>query len=245
MSPAYPLRLEGRLDPRTSRLLWILKWLLVLPQAVVMVFLCLCSGLTWIVVFVAILITGRYPAGLFRYNVGVMRWSWRLSFYSSGAFATDEYPPFTLDDTDYPARLEVTYPEHLDRGLVLVKWLLAVPHLLIVWILVDVTVTTGGGVGHLSSTQQDSWVSWDGWGLIPILALGTAVVFAVTGRYPQGMFDLLMGLNRWVYRVWAYLMLMTDEYPPFRLDRGGEDPATAPVPPGAAKGHPNASDVLG
>jgi hypothetical protein len=159
-----------------------------------------------------------------------MRWSWRLSFYSSGAFATDHYPPFTLDETDYPAGLDVDYPEHLNRWLVLVKWLLAVPHLIIVAVLVDVTVSSASSA---SSATQEGWTSWGGWGLIPILALGTAVVLAVTGTYPQGMFDLLMGLNRWVYRVWAYLMLMTDEYPPFRLDRGGDDPATALASPGA------------
>jgi hypothetical protein len=225
MSPVYPLRLDGKLDPTTSRWLWIVKGLLVFPQVVVMIFLWFCSGLTLVVVFFAILFTGRYPAGLFRYNVGVMRWSWRVSFYSSGAYATDQYPPFTLDDTDYPAGLDVAYPEHLSRWLVLVKWLLAVPHLLIVAVLVDVAVST--------ATQQEGWSPWGGWGLISILALGTAVVFAVTGTYPRAMFDLLMGLNRWVYRVWAYMMLMTDEYPPFRLERGGDDPATAPVLPGA------------
>jgi hypothetical protein len=225
MSPVYALRLDGKLDPTTSRWLWIVKGLLVLPQAVLMTLLFLCSGLTWVLVLLAILFTGRYPAGLFRFNVGVMRWSWRMSFYSSGAFATDRYPPFTLDDTDYPAGLYVAYPEHLNRWLVLVKWLLAVPHLLIVALLVGVTVS--------SSPQQEGWASWAALGLIPILAVGTVVMLAVTGRYPQAMFDLLMGLNRWVYRVWAYLLLMTDEYPPFRLDRGGVDPARAPDSPGA------------
>lgn len=224
MSSVYPLRIEGKFDPATSRWLWIIKWLLVLPHAVVLIFVYLWSLLTWIVAFFAILFTGRYPRGLFDYNVGVMRWSWRLSFYSSGAFATDEYPPFTLEDTNYPARLDVEYPEHLSRWLVLVKWLLAVPHLIIVALLVDVTVS--------SSTQQNGWASGGAWGLITILALVAAVMLAFSGRYPQDLFDLLMGLNRWVYRVWAYMMLMTDEYPPFRLDRGGDDPTTPQDSPG-------------
>src|SRR5450631_1412387 len=214
MSSAYPLRLEGKLDPTTSRWLWIIKWLLVLPHGFVLIFLYLCSVLTWVVAFFAILITGRYPRGLFNYNVGVLRWSWRVSFYSSGAFATDEYPPFTLEDVNYPARLDVAYPEHLSRWLVLVKWLLAVPHLLIVALLVDVTVS--------SSMQQDGWASWGTWGLISILALVA----------------VLMGLNRWVYRVWAYMMLMTDEYPPFRLDRGGAEPTTPQDSPRALKDRP-------
>jgi len=230
MSSAYPLRLEGKLDPTTSRWLWIIKWLLVLPHGFVLIFVYLCSVLTWVVAFFAILFTGRYPRGLFNYNVGVLRWSWRVSFYSSGAFATDEYPPFTLEDTNYPARLDVAYPEHLNRWLVLVKWLLAVPHLIIVTLLVDVTVS--------SSTQQNGWASWGTWGLISILALVAAVMLAFSGTYPRGLFDLLMGLNRWVYRVWAYMMLMTDEYPPFRLDRGGAEPTTPQDSPEALQDRP-------
>jgi hypothetical protein len=218
MSSAYPLCLEGKIDPATSRWVWILKGLLAIPSAFVLGLLLLCSILTWIVAFFAILLTGRYPRGLFRYNVGVMRWSWRLSFYASGVLATDEYPPFTLDDTGYPARLDVDYPEHLNRWLVLVKWLLAVPHLIIVALLVDVTVSPW--------SQQDGLASWGTLGLISILGLVAVVMLAISGTYPRGLFDLLMGLNRWVYRVWAYMMLMTDEYPPFRLDRGGDEPVT-------------------
>jgi hypothetical protein len=218
MSSAYPLRLEGKIDPATSRWVWIVKGLLAIPSAFVLGLLLLCSILTWIAASFAILLTGRYPRGLFRYNVGVMRWSWRLDFYASGVLATDMYPPFTLDDTDYPARLDVAYPEHLNRWLVLVKWLLAVPHLIIVALLVDASVPWSW-----SLQQQDGWASWGTWGLIPILALVAVVMLAFSGTYPRGLFDLLMGLNRWVYRVWAYMMLMTDEYPPFRLDRGGDE----------------------
>jgi hypothetical protein len=215
---AYPVRLQGSLDPTTSRWLWLIKWLLLFPHYVVLTFLCLCSALTWIVAFFAILFTGRYPRGLFDFNVGVMRWSWRVSFYYPGVLATDQYPPFTLDDTEFPARLDVAYPEHLNRWLVLVKWLLAVPHLIIVALLVDVTVSPW--------SQQDGLASWGTLGLISILGLVAVVMLAISGTYPRGLFDLLMGLNRWVYRVWAYMMLMTDEYPPFRLDRGGDEPVT-------------------
>ena len=230
MSNAYPLRLDGNLDLTTSRWLWIIKWLLIIPQIFVLALLALISVITWIGAFFGILFTGRYPRGLFDYNVGVLRWGWRVSFYSLGAFATDKYPPFTLQDkADYPARLDVAYPENLNRWLVLVKLFLAIPHLIVVGILVG-----GASAASNASNQQDGWSTSDSTiGLISVLALVAVVVLAFNARYPRDIFDLLMGLHRWVFRVYAYMMLMTDEYPPFRLDSGGQDPATAPSPPAA------------
>jgi hypothetical protein len=221
MPHAYPVRLEGRLDHSTSRWVWVVKWLLVVPHIVVLVLLCVGAVIAGFGAFFAILLTGRYPRALFDYNVGVLRWAWRVSFYAFGAFATDRYPPFTLEETtDYPARLDVAYPEHLNRWLVLVKWFLAVPHLMVVGVLI------GAGFSFLPPLYGSA-VPWSGWGLITTLAVVNALILLFSGRYPKGLFDLLMGLNRWVYRVLAYMLLMTDEYPPFRLDGGGDDPRPA------------------
>ena len=229
----YPVRVDAVLDHHLSRGLWLVKWLAVIPHYVLLFFLWIAFGVLSLVALVAILATGRYPRGIFDFNVGVLRWSWRVAYYAYGVLGTDRYPPFRLrDDPDYPARLEVDYPDRLSRGLVLVKWwLLALPHYLLV------AIFAGGGLhltGDAGSADPASW----GWtfSLIGLLVLFAAVSLLFTGRYPRGIFDLVLGLNRWSLRVAAYAGLMTDDYPPFRLDMGGRDPGSGePVtghPPG-------------
>jgi uncharacterized protein DUF4389 len=234
--PPYPLRLEGALDPPISRWLWLVKWLLVIPHVIVLVFLWIAFILMWLVALFAILFTGRYPRAIFDFNVGVLRWSWRVGFYSYSGLGTDRYPPFTLADVpDYPARLDVAYPQALSRGLVLVKWwLLALPHYLVVGVF-------AGGAWAGVNAASDDWTWTSGGGLIGLLVFISGVVVLFTGRYPKAIFDFVMGMNRWVYRVAAYVTLMTDAYPPFRLDMGGHESApdiarTDAIPPTPAPG---------
>jgi hypothetical protein len=231
----YPLRLTGELSPRLSRGLWLVKWLLAIPHFIVLFFLWIAFLAVSVVAFFAILFTGRYPRGLFDFNVGVLRWSWRVGFYSYSALGTDRYPPFTLEDvSDYPARLEVEYPASLSRGLVLVKWwLLALPHYLIVAVF-------AGGAWTATTGASSEWI-WSSGGLVGLLVLFAGIMLLFTGRYPKSLYDFVLGMNRWVFRVAAYATLMTDVYPPFRLDMGGSEPPTAsasdtvpPIPAPAA-----------
>lgn len=220
----YPVKLTGQLDTRLSRWLWLLKWILVIPHVLVLIALWAGFLVLTAVAFVAILFTRRYPRAIFEYNVGVLRWTWRVSYYAYGALGTDVYPPFTLADRiDYPARLQVDYPEQLSRGLALVKWwLLALPHYLIVGIFV------GGGAW----VYQDGDAARPGGSLVGLLVLIAGMVLLVTGAYPRPIFDFVLGMNRWVLRVIGYAAFMTDQYPPFRLDQGGSDASVLTLPPG-------------
>ena len=182
-----PVRVDARLDAPLSRWLWLVKWVLVIPHLVVLMFLWAAFAVVTVVAFVAILVAGRYPRTIFDFTLGVLRWSWRVSYYATGAFGTDRYPPFSLGaEPDYPATLDIAYPEHLSRGLVLVKWwLLAIPHYLVLGFLL-------GGGGYLVTRSGSS----SGGGLIGLLVLIAVVILLFTGRYPRGLFDLVLGLDR-------------------------------------------------
>ncbi|MGW6396153.1 DUF4389 domain-containing protein [Streptomyces sp. NPDC055103] len=211
-APYSPVAVSADLDSRLSRWLWLVKWILVIPHWIVLCFLWIAFFVVTVIAFFAILFTERFPRGLFDFNLGVLRWSWRVSYYSYGALGTDRYPPFSLGpEPDYPARLDIAYPERLSRSLVLVKWwLLAIPHYFV--------------IAFFTSGMHAGW--WSG-GLITLLALIAGFALAFTERYPRDLFVLIVGLNRWVLRVAAYASLMTDAYPPFRLDQGGHEPGTA------------------
>ena len=228
--PLYPVRIEGQLQRDLSRWLWLVKWILAIPHYIVLAFLWLAFIVVTVIAFFAILFTGRYPRGLFEFNVGVLRWSWRVGFYSFSALGTDRYPPFSLGPADYPATLVVAYPAQLSRGLVLVKWwLLAIPHYLVLGVFGTGWWTGWWGRGNREWENGFTYSI----GLIGLLVLFAAVALLFRGRYPAGLFAFVMGLNRWTYRVVAYATLMTDVYPPFRLDQGEDEPVVPAAPPDA------------
>lgn len=206
----YPVNVEARLDEPLSRWLWLVKWFLAIPHWIVLAFGWMAFAVLTVVAWFAILVTGRYPRGIFAFNVGVLQYSWRVTAYATGAISTDRYPPFALHVADYPAELDVPYPEHLSRGKALVKtWLLALPHYAIL----------AGLYGAWNATWTWGDAQLQPPGVLTVLVIVAGVMLAATGRYPREVFRLVLGINRWLYRVIAYAALMRDDYPPFRLER--------------------------
>jgi hypothetical protein len=193
---AYPVNIRGELTIPPGPWLWLVKWFLAIPHYILLCFLGIAFIVVCVIAFFAILFTGKYPKELFELNTGILRWSWRVGFYSYSALGTDKYPPFSLESNpNYPADLDIPYPEKLSQGKVLVKWwLLAIPHYII--------------IGIFNSGQG---------GLIMLLAIIGIIARLFTDKYPEDIFKLVIGMNRWSYRVFAYVALMRDEYPPFRL----------------------------
>jgi hypothetical protein len=211
MNTNTPVRLEGELQPDLGRGLWLVKWFLLIPHLIVLGFLWSAFVVLTLAAFVTQLRGGRYPRWIFDFNLGVLRWTWRVNFYGYGALGTDRYPPFSLGPApDYPARLEIGYPEEQIAGRKLLSaWAAGIPQYVIAGIL-------GGGAGVAWAAEHSVFT-----GLIGVLVFVAALALAVRGEYPRSLFDLVIGLNRWVVRVVAYGALMSTDCPSFQLDRAG------------------------
>jgi hypothetical protein len=218
----YPVRVTARPDA-PGRWLWLVKWLLLIPHYVVLVVLWVAFVVLTVVAYLSVLFAGRFPRVVFDFNVGVLRWSWRVGYYGYWVLGTDRYPPFSLADVpDYPARLEIDGPPAPKRWLPLVAWLFALPHILIIAALTS---------GFSRVAEDGTRFSAPGVAALAVLFAGVALLF--TGRCPGGLYDLLVGAWRWYLRVAAYVALLTDRYPPFALDLGGAEPVGGPDGPPA------------
>ena len=186
-APAYPAGFEISYPEELNRWLPLVKWLLVIPHFIVLIFVGIGAFFVAIYAFFAVLFTGRWPRGAFDYMVGTFRWAYRVVAYYH--LMVDPYPPFSMaDDPDYPVRLNIEYPEQIDRWRPLVQWLLAIPYLFVAGVLY--------------------WLT----GILTIIAFFT-VLF--TKQIPRGVFDLMVPGLRWNVRGGAYAYFMTDRYPPF------------------------------
>jgi len=171
-----------------NRWLVLVKWLLVIPHLLVLWALGLVASIIVFIAFFAILFTRKFPQGLFEFVANYFRWSLNVSVYYS--LMRDEYPPFSWDAGQYPVTLEVDYAQELNRWLPLIKWLLIIPHFLVLLVL---------GI------------------VVSVIWIIAFFVILFTKRYPRGLFDFVAGFFRWAYRVNVYYYLMRDEYPPFSL----------------------------
>ncbi len=187
-APGYPLRYDVEYPEELSRWLIFVKWLLAIPHFIILYLLLIATSVVTFVAFFAILFTKRYPRGLFDFVVNVDRWSANVMAYLM--LFRDEYPPFSWEPGEYAVTYEVDYMQEMNRWLPLVKWLLAIPHIIVLGLLF---------IGAL----------------VALIIAWFAILF--TGRFPRGMFDFLVGVHRWNYRVNAYIYLLCDEYPPFSL----------------------------
>ena len=188
-APGYPLRFDVEYPEQLSRWLIFVKWLLAIPHFLILYALSAVANVITFIAFFAILFTGGYPRGLFDFVVNIYRWQENVFAYY--ALFRDEYPPFSWEAGKYAVTFEVDYPERLSRWMIFVKWLLAIPHIIVLFFLYIVALVV--------------WV-----------IVWFAILF--TGRFPRGLFDFLVGVSRWSLRVNAYaLLLLRDDYPPFSL----------------------------
>jgi hypothetical protein len=185
-NPDYPVRIEIDHPQELSRWLIFVKWLLAIPHFLVLVLLGIGAWFVLIISWFAVLITARYPEGLFNYMVGVHRWAIRVESYVF--LQTDAYPPFSLeDDRSYPVRLQIDYPQRIARWRPLVSWLLVIPAAIGAWLLLIVA-------------EFAAFFAW--------------FVILFTKRYPQGLFDAVTIGFRWSVRTSVYAYWMTEQYPP-------------------------------
>ncbi len=187
-APGYPAQFDVEYPDELSRLLIFIKFLLAIPHLLILYALSGVLSVITIIAFFAVLFTTRYPEGLFKIAVGVMRW--QANVYAYILLLRDEYPPFSWEAGEYPVTLEVEYPDTLNRWLPLIKWLLIIPNLIVFFLVMIVAFLL-------------IFVAW------------FAILF--TGKFPRGMFDFVVGMMRWSLCVNAYTYFMRDEYPPFSL----------------------------
>jgi hypothetical protein len=201
--PASPAAAVGGADafhldltapPEVANWRPLVHWLLVIPFAIVAGFLGFGLYIVSIIAFFTVVFTKRIPPGLFGFMAMVLRVGWRSTSYQ--LFLREAYPSWEFTSTagdpgDDPAVLSIPEPGEMSRWLPFVKWLLVIPHFIVLGVL---------GIGVYFAVVIGFF----------------AVLF--TGRWPEGLRNFVIGFERWALRVMAYALFMTDDYPPFSLD---------------------------
>lgn len=184
----YPVRFDVAYPQGENRLMLLVRWLLVIPHMIVLAVLQWVANVLLFLMLFVLLFSARFPESIFGFMSGVLRWQYNATAY---LMFHNSYPPFSLDAGEYaPVAFEVDRQVTYSRWLPFVKWLLVFPHVVI---------------------------------LAALAVAGFFVYFfvffavLVTGSYPRGAFDFLVGVGRWNARASAYAGLLTDRYPPFSL----------------------------
>lgn len=191
---SYPARLEFQADYRIARWRPLAQWVLAIPQLMIASALSSLRSVLTLVSFFTVLFTEQIPRPIFDVIVMTYRYEWRATSYA--LFLHEDYPPFDFDPVaeddgvEPHTTLSISYPGQLARWKPLYKWLLAVPHYVVVF--------------GLCFAACVAFVA----GFVAVL---------VAGEYPHAIRDFLVDVYRYVLRVQAYIGLLTDRYPPFSL----------------------------
>ncbi|MCC7363273.1 MAG: DUF4389 domain-containing protein [Dehalococcoidia bacterium] len=186
----YPVGIEIDGPQPQNRLSVLLRFLYVIPHALVLAILAYAIGVTTFIAWLIIVVTGKCPAGLAKFHAGYLRWSTRMGGYMF--LLTDKYPAFSMDaDNAYPIRVSIQDQlENRNRLTVLLRLIMVIPHVIALSV-----------VGIVAEVLL--FVAW--------------LVALFTGSVPEGIHTFLAGFMRWYNRVGAYAILLTDEYPPFSM----------------------------
>ena len=183
----YPLGVSGQEQETYNRLLPLVKWLLAVPHYVALFFLGIGAGLVGLISFFAVLFTGRYPAALWKFMVGVLRWETRVAAYV--LLMDDRYPAFSLSGKDGDrVRLEATHPERVQRWRPFVAAILILPYLGIALLLLL---------------------------LAKVCMVVSFFTILFTGRIQEGVYEIQRNALNWYARAVAYSYWMSTTYPPF------------------------------
>jgi hypothetical protein len=194
LSMPYPAQLEFHGDRHIRRWRPLVQWLLAIPQLMIAGALTALRSVLTVVTLFTVLFTRRIPRAIFDVVAMTFRYEWRATSYA--LFLHEDYPPFDFDPTaaddgaEPHTSLTLVYPEQLARWKPLYKWLIAIPHYFVLMALAFISV---------------------------FVVVGGFITVLLTGEYPAGARDFLVGISRYNLRVQAYVGLLTDRYPPFSL----------------------------
>ncbi len=200
---SYPVTFEADYVERRNRLTAFFRLILAIPVAIVLYVYAIVALFAILIAWFAIVFTARYPQGLYDFVAGFLRFVTRVTAYC--ALLCDPYPAFSgAPDDSYPVRVHFTGPlERYSRAKTFFRYILAIPVLVLRYVM---------GL------------------LLEVGAVGAWIVILFTGRMPRGLYDVMVLANSYTARSDAYLLLLTETYPPFQDEQTRAAGTTGPTP---------------